>query len=109
MPWSTEAIIAFITLLATFPPSALLIWTYFKRRLRGHPLLFPNSPAVISNNFFFSSFSRNITFSYTGDPNALLESEEYNLENIPIPVVPNYPLGGMIPAERRLTSLPRQN
>ncbi|BCS21624.1 uncharacterized protein APUU_22056S [Aspergillus puulaauensis] len=106
MSWSTEAIVAFITLLVTLPPSALVVWTYLKRRLRGRSLLVPNSPAAISNNFFFSSFSRNFTFSYTGNPNALLESGIYNLGTSSVPIVHNHPLGGMIAPESPLHSLP---
>ncbi|KAL4942582.1 hypothetical protein BDV06DRAFT_191771 [Aspergillus oleicola] len=32
MTWSTETVIALITLTATGPPSILLLWTYFRRR-----------------------------------------------------------------------------
>lgn len=44
MSWSTESIVAFVTLLVTLPPSALLVWTYLKRRLRGVSLLTHSSP-----------------------------------------------------------------
>ncbi|OJJ53495.1 hypothetical protein ASPSYDRAFT_50996 [Aspergillus sydowii CBS 593.65] len=103
MSWSNETIIALVTLLVTLPPSALVIWTYLKRRLRGGPPSVHSRPATISSNFFFSSFSRNITFSYTGDPNALLESGDCNLEDSPVPIVPRYSFDGM---QRRFHLLP---